>query len=332
MNTPDSQSYSDFSKHQALTVVMTNRCPAQCSHCGTFGGPGNRPALTLPVLTALFDAAQARGYNFVNFTGGEPMILDQLLLDAVAEAYRRDFLVRITTNAYWSPDEGAARARLEPLAVRGLRQLFMSSSDGHLEFVPFDNLLHATAVARSLGIDVLLSVSVTKNSKLNSKSVLEYFRNVHLPPPWIFESPVIPFGRAAENIDENEYMLQDIPIEPTPCKSMKMHPTIQADGLITPCAALFAHECAALDFGNLHEKPFEEIMDEIESNALVNWIHSVGVVALKQTVEQNSDIVLGKRYANICHLCHDILSRQDVLRLLDNLGIGRHSLLQPVCR
>jgi len=114
---------------------------------------------------------------------------------------------------------------------------------------------------------------------------------------------------------------------------MKLHPTIQADGLITPCAVLFARDCSALHFGNLHERSFAEVMGEIESNALVNWIHSVGVVALKQTVEHNSNIVMGKRYANICHLCYDILSRQDVLQLLDILGIGRQNTLQakPCC-
>ncbi len=162
---------------------------------------------------------------------------------------------------------------------------------------------------------------------MTAKVVRQAFEEANVNPPYILESPVIPFGRAQANVPEEELLLKDTESFAGPCPSVIEHPTIHSDGRVTGCAVVFARECEALTFGNVQESSFAEVLKKMESNALANWIHRIGVVELKHVIEANSDLRFPDQYVNICHLCGDILSNQQALEVLDRLKIGpRHSV------
>lgn len=310
---------------RCLTIMVTNQCPLRCAHCGPRSGPWEKGTLHLETVIAALDEARARSCQVVNFSGGEPFILGQALVDMVRAASERGLLTRVTTGAYWSPTAMAAAKRLDPLAQAGLCQLFISCSDAHRVYVPLRNIIEATAAARSRGIQVYLVLGISKNSSTSSRTVRKVFEMAGIATPWLLESPLIPFGRAAETLVPDELLLQSVKNFAGPCPSLTEHPTIHADGRVTGCAVVFGKECGALSFGYIQEDSLDEILDRMDADPLTAWIHKIGVVELKQFIEANSSMRFADHYVNICHLCGDILGNSEVMALLETLGLGPRS-------
>lgn len=305
-----------------LTVIVTNQCPLRCAHCGPRSGPGEKGALDLETVIAALDAARSRRFVIVNYSGGEPFILGGKLVEFVRVAADRGFIPRVTTGAYWSPGPAEAKRRLDPLVDAGLQQLFISCSDAHREFVPLNNVIEATRTAIERNITVCIVLGTSKHSKTSSRSVREAFEAAGVPPPWMLDSPIIPFGRAETTIAVDQLLLQPVENFAGPCPSMTQHPTLQPDGQITGCASVFARECAPLSFGQVQESSISEIFERMNTSTLAAWIHKIGVVELKQFIEENSSISFDDRYVNICHLCGDILNNPEALSFLESVGLG----------
>lgn len=306
---------------RCLTIMLTNQCPLRCAHCGPRSGPGEKGAIDLETITAALDEAQARSFRMVNFSGGEPFILGQALIDFVRAAAERSLIPRITTGAYWSKTAEAAFKRLSPLVDAGLRQLIVSCSDAHREFVPLNNVIEAARAAARLGVEVYLALGTSRTSSTSSISICQAFEAAGVVPPRIYDSPLIPFGRASENTAADDLLLQPVRNFSGPCLSLTENPTIHADGQVTGCAVVFGRECPPLTFGRLQDNSFGEILDRMNNEPLAAWIHRIGVVELKQLIEANSSIRFDEHYVNICHLCGTIMNHPEALKLLESLGL-----------
>jgi MoaA/NifB/PqqE/SkfB family radical SAM enzyme len=304
-----------------LTIMLTNQCPLRCAHCGPRSGPGERGALGLELIISTLDEARERLCRVVNFSGGEPFILGDSLIDFVKAAAERSMIPRITTGAYWSNSAAAAKRRLEPLVAAGLRQLVVSSSDAHREFVPMGNVIEAARAARHYGIELYLALGTSKTSKTCSRTIREAFEAAGESPPWLYESPYIPFGRASDQVPAAELILQPVEKFAGACPSLTVNPTIHADGNVTGCAVVFGRECPPLTYGNVHDTSLGEILDLMNSDPLAAWIHKIGVVELKQFIEDNSSIRFDEHYVNICHLCGTMMNSPETLEFLESVGL-----------
>lgn len=300
----------------SLNIMVTNQCPLRCAHCGPRSGPWAKGVLDMEVVEAALSEARARSCQVINFTGGEPFIIGEKLLSMVEAAAAKNFVVRITTGAYWATSAAAAHKRLEPLSRAGLRQLFISCTDAHRAFVPFGNVIEATRAAYDYGIGVYLPLGVSKNSQTSSYSVREAFEKADVPIPFLIESPLIPFGRAEESLPYHELLLQPVENFDSPCPSLTLNPSIRSDGNVTGCAVVFGDDCAPLAFGNLERESLGAALDRMQADPLAAWIHKIGLVELKRLIEANTSIRFADRYVNICHLCGDILSNSEALAFL----------------
>lgn len=304
-----------------LTLMVTNQCPLQCAHCGPSSGPWAKGSIDAETIKAALDEARARACQVVNFSGGEPFILGHKLVELVQAATDRGLLARVTTGAYWSPTPEAAGKRLKPLAEAGLGQLFISCSDEHRAFVPLENVIEATRAARTCGVEVYLALGTTRTSATSSRAVSEAFLDAGLAVPWIINSPIIPFGRAAAGVGVEALSLQPVRNFAGPCSSLTQHPTIRPDGQVTGCAVVFGQECAPLSFGDVSREALSHALDRMNADPLASWIHQIGVVELKHLIESNSPVRFADRYVNICHLCGDILSNPEAVAVLRELGL-----------
>lgn len=102
---------------------------------------------------------------------------------------------------------------------------------------------------------------------------------------------------------------------------MTQHPTVHSNDSVTGCAVVFGRECPPITFGDLTRESFATIVERLQDDPLANWIHRVGVVELKRLIEHHSEVRFADRYANICHLCGDILSNPAALGVLKELGL-----------
>ena len=305
-----------------LTILVTNQCPLKCAHCGPRSGPNATGALSNEDIEPLLDEAVRRKCKLVNFSGGEPFLLGKILVQMIRSTASRRLLSRITTGAFWARTPTVAGARLTALAEAGLKQLFISCGDTHAKYVPVQNVVNASASARTLGVQVFLSITTSRISSIRPDTIRAAFEAAGVPIPPVFTSPVIPFGRASENFSNDHLLLRDVNELVGGCPSLSQHPTVHPDGTITGCAVVFGKDCPALGHGNIFENSFAAVIDRMNSHPLVAWIHHLGVVSLKELVERNSQIRFKEQYVNICHLCGDILSNRAALACLSELGLN----------
>jgi hypothetical protein len=301
--------------------MVTNQCPLRCAHCGPQSGPREKGVLDTTKVIEMLHAGKSYGCQMVNFSGGEPFMLGRQLAEMVEAAFHLGLVTRVTTGAYWSGNREVATKRLTELRQAGLNQVFISCSDHHQQFVPLPNVVLASTIAKDLGIDVYLTVGLTKHSRSGSRALRKAFQDAGVDIPFILPSPIIPFGRASENISGDELLLRSLSEIDGPCASALEHPTVHSSGKVTPCAVVFGRDCEGLDCGNVAEAGLPAILDRMQQNKLMIWIHRLGVVALKTLVEANSDIRFDSQYVNICHLCGQILSNPAAQKVLQGLGL-----------
>src|SRR4051812_24027131 len=115
-------------KPQQLTVLGTSRCTAACAHCSMNSGPDRRERLSAETITRVIaELCVVQPLRVVIFAGGEPTLLGEELLDAIAFASNRGILTRIVTNASWASSEARARRRLVSLREAGLHEVNISA-------------------------------------------------------------------------------------------------------------------------------------------------------------------------------------------------------------
>lgn len=206
-----------------------------------------------------------------------------------------------------------------PLALLGLRQLFISCGDPYGSGA-LRRVILAASTALEYEIFVCLALAKSARATITKRLVMEHFEEAGIPIPPIIDLPVIPFGRGSLNYSASDLDLVPYGDIAGPCPSMSRHPTIQADGTVTGCAVVFAKDCPPLGFGNINETAIPVIADRITESPLAVWIHKLVVVALTQLIEGNSGVRFGTHYANICHLCGDILNNKEALAVPGRLG------------
>src|SRR5690348_8930809 len=129
-------------KPSQLTILPTSQCTARCAHCSMNSGPERRgERLTFDQMRKAIDELHSNSpLLVVIFAGGEPLLLGEHLLNAVAHADSLGILTRVVTNAYWATSKDVARRVLNQLREAGLQELNISCDDYHLPYIPFERV------------------------------------------------------------------------------------------------------------------------------------------------------------------------------------------------
>jgi hypothetical protein len=99
------------------------------------GSPNSREGFN-PALGAETRSASTHG---LHFSGGEPFMNFELLLEAVAIAEALNIpSTLVETNCYWCTSDRSAMEKLRSLKEAGLKGILISVNPYYAEFVPFE--------------------------------------------------------------------------------------------------------------------------------------------------------------------------------------------------
>lgn len=140
----------------SFAIHVTYTCPLSCAHCCFSSSPQNRDRLHFDHIAATIDEIP-EGIRLIAFTGGEPFLLGDALVNLVRRASGKGAKTRIVTSAYWAKSDRSCEKRLRPLVDAGLDELSVSWDDFHEKFVDFANVRNAWTGAKRLGLDVGIS-------------------------------------------------------------------------------------------------------------------------------------------------------------------------------
>ena len=146
-------------------LLLTYKCNSRCSHCMYACSPKWKADWISrgdaeKVLRNLSKAFRKRypevstevGVNLgLHFTGGEPFLNFNLLLDLVKTASKLGMpSMFVETNCFWAVRDEAAREKLMQLKEVGLHGILISVNPFILEYVPFERTLRAIRIAREI--------------------------------------------------------------------------------------------------------------------------------------------------------------------------------------
>lgn len=318
-----------------LTVLTTSQCTAKCGHCSMNSGPERRERLDFATIRAAIDGLMAiRPLSTVIFAGGEPTLMGNTLLDAIAYVDSLRLNSRIVTNASWAVSEKKARAKLDELRSAGLRELNISADDHHLPFIPFANVERAWHAARGMGFDAVVIANCYGPASTVTPDWIEARLGETLPRRFddagsegplsapsadgtvyaLSNSFMQKLGRAHSDVAASKVFFPDRQSDLSGgCPWALQSPALSPRGHLVACCGIEAEDNPVLDLGDLAAETVAGIVARADDSVLVNAIARLGPAFLKTFVERRRpDIAFRRRYSSVCEICEDVVTRAEV--------------------
>lgn len=326
-------------KPHQLTVLTTSKCTAACGHCSMNSGPSRRDRLTFELIRQAIDNLHILNkLRVVIFAGGEPTLLGEHLLNAIAHADSLGILTRVVTNAYWAVTPERARVKLIQLREAGLQELNISADDYHLPYIPFERVEHAWHASKGLGFQaVVIANCWGPNSTITPQYIMDRLgeqlplrfdddgHSNRLGTPasdgtlyQLSNAYVQRIGRAVQTIafEDVNFPQRQEDLEggcPWAIQSAALSPRNH----LVACCGIEAEGNEVLDFGELTHVSAEERVYEADDNLLLNAIALRGPMYLKRFVQERApEISFREKYATVCEVCEHLVTRPNVVMVL----------------
>lgn len=307
---------------KSICFLTTYQCNAQCDYCEC-GPHSKRERLALREMIRLIDEAKKLGtVAQVIFSGGEPTLLGKDLLRAIEHASECKLLTRVVTNGWWGRSPERARSYLAQLIDAGLWEINISVDDLHQEWIDLAHVRNAFLACNERKFKCLIAHKQTRNPRITKQYLEEYFgvELIEFTPGkhysadeecrLISSGPVVPVGRKQEmqNPDELVYSPWN-----GNCSSVLRDIVVGANGNLLPCCGIVSKNIPELTRSDLKRTSLIDAIEGANNDLILNWIALEGPAAIARFVhEKDASISFRQHYVGICHLCNDVLTREEV--------------------
>lgn len=300
-----------------LSIFLDYRCNFECAHCSVGSSPRTIMPMPVELLHRVLDeASRMKSVKVVTFTGGEPTLRLDVLLDGIRRSKAHGFIVRVVTNGHWASTPERADRMVVRLKEAGLDELNTSFDDFHAEFTSADRIANLVRAGVAYSLRVACGVITTRRGGFDGDSVKAVLAER--------------LGISTEKLQESLFILEDHPsptgtgksldvahIDPADklnvgCPEVVRTLSIHPNGSVKICcghAMLYAKDLTA---GNLNQDSLETIVSRAQQNLLYWWIHMKGP---KQILDE---LGVQGSYSHICHACHVLLTehREEAMQYL----------------
>jgi len=241
---------------QTVFLVPSYRCQCNCDPCyADVKGRNNVNEMTTEELKAEIDQVKALGAIHINFTGGEPLLREDIV-DLVGHAHDIGLITRISTNG-----DLLSRERVAELSRAGLNQCGIAIDDADRDMhdrkrgLPgiFDRAVQGFRFLHECGIESRLMAYATHNNMPQGlKSILDLgkqlrVKSVHINFPYasgrwaesfdkIFSDGDMAHLRRLQGLMSSPLVLLEFPTPEAQCLATKKSIIYVNDsGEVTPC-------------------------------------------------------------------------------------------------
>jgi len=323
----------------SLGVILTYLCNIRCRHCCFGCGPlkeeadaflasvgeapfaGDGYALEPDeVVGYIEEAASLYAFREVVFSGGEPTLFPKTLEAGIRAAHHAGLRTRIVTNGSWARSLTAGTRVLAALREAGLREMAISHTDYHREFVPFETMLNAFRLGRAMGLDLAISVTTNDESQVTVASLRGELTDAgeDLSKVLFFENDIIDTGRGKDlSLPSAE---QSKGLSEGGCYAAGTQLIITPDRKLFACCGPPHRELDLLKVGDLTRVPLTELFRKMRRDPVIRILHDRGPRSLHEELDPT---VRGRRM-HICQHCKVVLT-QHKEQLLASLEEPAHA-------
>lgn len=335
-----------FGQNGILTFSTTDQCNVRCAHCLAMCTPTQTAMLTAEEMyESYLSIAATRPVTVVVFTGGEPTLLGEELLEAIARISLEGPLTRVVTNASWAVDDNAARSMVHKLRSVGLDEINLSMDDYHAAWVPSENVKRAYEACRGQGfLSVVLALAEGPRSTITKEWIqqnidsavravdLQSYR-VGIRPPRSDDGTLYEIachgysrvGRARGFGTDDIVPDESMSTQHYCCSEVLREPVIDARLDVGICCGLRIKNNRILRIGSLRDSTYEELVDQAQNDLFVRAIRLLGPRYLLDVAKaMDSEVRVREQYAGICEVCEDVTSSRRVLDALEKARVCIH--------
>jgi pyruvate-formate lyase-activating enzyme len=284
-----------------LPLMITRRCNLGCAHCSVESSPevrGRQP--TEPELLEVVRQAAAAGVRAIQFTGGEPMLRQRLVLKLMREARRLGIGSALTTNGFWGRTPKLARTRLRALLGAGLARLTVSFDRYHAAFQGPEPAVNIVRAGATLGFPVNINITRVRDEEGIDAIVAPF---AQLPAAQLRFYDVQPVGAAARTTPEHQWRGETSGF----CSACDAA-TVTDDGRLIACngPAYFTPAGHPLHIGSLRENPLSTLLAAHRDDPLLDTIRTLGPERLRTELVKIPGFEafpFRDRYRGLCDLC-----------------------------
>ncbi|HEV2373498.1 MAG TPA: radical SAM protein [Streptosporangiaceae bacterium] len=324
--------------------MTTSECDAKCAHCLMRSSPERSDTLTLAQIIETVESAHAANPLLtVVFAGGEPTLLGDQLLDAVAHVASLGIRTRLVTNAGWAPTLEQARAYVNVLREAGLDEINFSADDFHLPFIPLDNVINAWRACKGAGFEsVVIALASGPRSKITPATMMaalgeevavtyddDGYMNTFPPPAadgtnyLIANNYIYRIGRGRGLRQSYARFPDDSRKLDQPCPWAVRTAALSAKNHLVACCGIEAEGNEVLDFGRRADHDITSLVAKANDDPLLLAIATLGPSHLMKRAQQfDPSLEFRPQYTAICEICEDVTtSRQAVAALRANAEV-----------
>lgn len=306
-----------------LGIIVTYLCNIRCRHCCFGCGPlkeeadaflnsvgdprdGRDDGYALcpeEVVSYIEEAARWHPFLEVVFSGGEPTLFPKTLQAGIRVATVHGMRTRIVTNATWARSAGAGTRLLASLCSEGLKEITISFTDFHNEFVNLDTVFNACRISRILGLRRAISVTSNDDSRITAATVRKELADRGEDPALItfFENDAIDTGRGKDLRLPSPVSSRGL--SEGGCRAAGTQPVITPDRKVFACCGPPHRELELLKMGDIKRDSLTAILNQMRENPLIRALHHDGPKSLLARFDSTA----AERRQHICQYCKSLL-------------------------
>ena len=304
-----------------LSFAGTYQCNLTCAHCCV---PIEWPdRLDIGVAIRFLEDAHAYGIEVLGFTGGEPFLYPEFLLQVTSRAAALGFRFdKIVTNGVWFENEAQLVKMLRGLKKAGYTgKLGLSVDKFHgshtRDFALFcrtarqvfdrDNVLSLSYASRrpDQGLEPVHALARELDAVVAWSDLLHRYLLVSpeltMTLNWNHLAPVERAERLSGAWDGHWF-------EEDYCEGPGQALIVNPKGEVKPCCG-FASDLDQLTIGNIHTDTVAQIVRNGREHPYVGKVFREGLTAIRDEIMQRDPQALPGATTNHCYFCWHVLTR-----------------------
>ncbi|MFH1663735.1 MAG: radical SAM protein [archaeon] len=307
-----------LNKINSFAVSYTNKCNIECRHCIVDCGPDKGEKLDFERFLLFVGRFKEFGVKSLEVTGGESFLFFDELVKIFSEAKKLGVSSSLISNGLWGFSEENAERVVSELVGAGLKGLYISSDEFHLEFVPAKSVFNIVdaVMKRKEKVKAVIKFCYSRNYSFFDflTENAGYFKNLKKKYPKknlnVLVQPVIPLGRAIEKVPKENCVAGKKTTEKL-CP-MLGSPFINHDGNVFFCCngSELSNPLEGVFFlGNFYSDSFEEFVKKYQKNLFAFYVKVKGPAFIEKLVRKHKLKKVNKMkyplvgYTGICDFC-----------------------------
>lgn len=304
-----------------LVLNYTMMCNLACDFCCYGCNPKRSETMNQNLALDLIDQAVALGvFRQIGFTGGEPLIFFDEVLEIAQKAYLNGLTHSMISSCAWATDEIATHAKIDPLIEAGLAVLSISYDPSHGKWVKPDNVRFAANAMIKNGTNVVICASFY-DANMKLEQIFPEYKDHPLVE--FVNRVVLPIGNVRQKQLSQESYGINVNTDQFSCYKHIYHDlTVFWDGECYPCCSVYNRDTPGISLGNIYENTLAEIWDKLEGSLLFRTIKRRGFRKMYEIIqsyneELSNNLPDPKLSLGPCELCHKIFSSSDSIAIHD---------------